>query len=156
MLKFQFLIICMFSINSTLVLAKECFETTTGVTFCRDYTNPKLGESWRDPFGLVWGESMGGGGYDNAVNFYDAVEYCREKGGRLPSRDDFVILQKLFGGKEYQPQIFKHFTRSYWTSTDASEVFHNRYIFNADAGVFYRRLVTSENLAKVMCVMQVD
>ncbi len=52
-----------------------------------------LGESWRDPSGLVWGDLVKkADGSPNYMSWYAAETYCASKGARLPSQAEQKTL----------------------------------------------------------------
>lgn len=88
-----------------------------------------FGESWRDPSGVIWGDmvrEVTGRAYFSSQ--LDANDYCQRGGAELPSREDFVRLQKYMSGppgyrRPYMPQILPNlvqrgtpYSYSYWSS----------------------------------------
>ncbi len=62
-----------------------------GAEFNRDVSQPALGEAYRDPSGLIWGNII------NRMNQYDADKYCKAVGARLPTKSEFEQLAKYLG-----------------------------------------------------------
>jgi hypothetical protein len=57
-----------------------------------------LGESWRDPSGLVWGDLVKkADGSNNYMSWYAAETYCASKGARLPSQAEQAKLGIYLG-----------------------------------------------------------
>jgi len=68
----------------------------SGSIFTRDFTNPKLGEAYRDPSGLVWGEPLKHNGRI-FFNHYAAGFYCDSVQARLPTLTELEQLSIYFG-----------------------------------------------------------
>jgi len=71
--------------------------SSTGAVFTRDTTIPALGEAYKDPSGLIWGSIVTAQGRVNDMNQYDAEKYCKARGTRLPTREEFEQLAKYLG-----------------------------------------------------------
>lgn len=65
---------------------KDVKISTKGFLFIRDKNHPRMGEAWRDPSGLVWGEPKYAG------SLKQAISYCHGIGAELASGDDFTNL----------------------------------------------------------------
>jgi len=86
--------------------------TKTGQVFTRDTCNPRLGEAWQDPSGMIWSDIAKK--YDGTPRFLTlagAEKYCKDLGAKLPSVHDFIRLRGYMGAKSgssegYLPQIF--------------------------------------------------
>lgn len=93
-------------VASTLIFAAYAnadHTANTGAIFTRDRSNPRLGEAYRDPSGLIWGEVI-----TPSMNQRDAENACKNIGARLPTRDEFLSLWTYLGGgseKGYSPYI---------------------------------------------------
>jgi len=143
----------------------------TEVIWTRDTTtNPRLGEAWRDPSGMIWGDIvMDQAGDDISMNHKNATEYCKSIGAKLPSKEDFIRLREYFGAlpgsdKGYFPQVLPHLTyleqgktvRGYalWSSSFLPYDLDHVSIFNSYYGEFdhyYRHWVGYHN--PVRCVV---
>jgi|GEM_PF-3380684 len=118
-----------------------------------------LGESWRDPSGLIWGEVLHEDGGKSAwkVSQDHAADHCREKGARLPTQNEYARLRQwLTSGKgkkaAYRADILPQLDAgSFWTETSREGVESGAYIFNADDGDFSYEERNSEK-ALVRCV----
>src|SRR5262245_5346979 len=84
-------------------------ESITGAVFLSDTSLPGLGNAFRDPAGLVWGdtlnlrdgkeeESMPGDGPASSLSQPEADAYCKNLGARLPTRVEFERLYVDLGG----------------------------------------------------------
>lgn len=96
---------------------EQRISLSTGAIFTRDNSNPKLGEAYRDPSGLIWGATVTVRGAPNYINpidpkykrQYDAMavaEDCKNIGARLPTMEEFEQLAKYLGlgsPKGYSP-----------------------------------------------------
>jgi hypothetical protein len=60
-----------------------------GTTFKRDHRYPALGEAYRDPSGLIWGDTVFTDGEMKPVTQAEAQRICWDMGARLPSEADF-------------------------------------------------------------------
>lgn len=74
-------------VTGTNVYSQEIHETNTGAQFIRDFSMPALGEAYRDPSGLIWGEAV----KDESdkllkVSAQQAIAYCENIGFRLPTQ----------------------------------------------------------------------
>ena len=119
--------------------------------FIHDTTNAALGEAWRDPSGMIWGNVVKTG--DDWVIYMDqqhASSHCESIGAQLPSREDFARLRgymgatteasEYFGGTGYKPQVLPNLYRihrgrpvsiNFWSALAQSD--------SALADVFYGR-----------------
>lgn len=119
-----------------------------------------LGESWRDPSGLIWGEVVHVEESKNPqkVSQDRAVEVCHEKGARLPTRAEYSQLRKWLTsghGKKaaYRADILPGLDAgSFWTETSREGVETGAYIFHADDGDFSYEERSSEK-ALARCVI---
>jgi len=91
--------------------AKETVVSTTGAVFVRDYTHPQLGEAWKDPSGMIWGDTVRDGSEGKEMLHDEATKYCKTIGAQLPSREDFVRLRKYMGAK--YPNVVRYERRDY-------------------------------------------
>jgi len=137
------------------LVAKGEIETqvsNAGYEFTRITDRPKLGEAWKDPSGLIWGDlvvsSNGKGIY---MKHKEAEAYCQSIGARLPSSADYDHLSKFFywGRKNLQSDfadsngfkqtILPHLDfidnggRLYWSSTPSTSG-HHFYVFDSIKG----------------------
>jgi len=87
----------------------ETQTTKTGAVFTLDRSNPYLGEAWKDPSGLIWGDiarkrpaldyfcyEVKEGEVCN-MSHEAAITYCRIIGGRLPTVREFAQLGVYMG-----------------------------------------------------------
>ncbi len=83
--------------------------SVTGAIFTRDTSNPKLGEAYRDPSGLIWGSVVKTSqGATKHMNEYDAKRYCESIGARLPTKVEFEQLARYLGqgtAEGYDPYL---------------------------------------------------
>src|SRR3989338_111232 len=72
----------------------ESHVSVTGAIFAQDSSNPKLGEAYVDPRGLVWSEVSRNDDdlQIKKMNFFDASKDCFEKEARLPTRKEYLQL----------------------------------------------------------------
>ena len=64
--------------------------------FTRDMSNPGLGEAWKDPSGMIWGDKMSIQ-YGGLNEHKEAKEICKLAGAKLPSKADFIRLNNYMG-----------------------------------------------------------
>jgi len=70
-----------------------------GCKFTRDNFNPALGETWKSPNGVPWGElEINADGSPLFVNIEKANKVCSDKGGRLPTQEEWKELAACFDG----------------------------------------------------------
>lgn len=136
--------------------------TTTGAIFIRDYSYPALGEAYRDPKGLVWGDiakkTEGIVSFMNLMNHTDATNYCASIGARLPSKAEFTRLREYMGGlsrtdgdeegysdERYSAQVLSSFSDDFFWSSSVNPNTSDRldafFAFNSLSGrisYFYR------------------
>lgn len=120
--------------------------STSGAVFTRDYSYPALGEAYKDPSGLIWGDVPR---YDidpkkkylystDQILFNrqsDAVDYCKKINARLPTEADYIRLVRYLGSTDtdgsyiwrYNPYladgkttVLPNMLGNYWTSTQRS------------------------------------
>ncbi|MCX6123615.1 MAG: hypothetical protein NTV34_02525 [Proteobacteria bacterium] len=99
---------------------QEPRTTLSGYVFARDTSNPKLGEAWRDPLGMIWGDIvLKADGSHARFNLKDATEYCKNIGAQIPTVDDFGRLSDYLGRlvpgatAGYKPQILPNLTQTF-------------------------------------------
>ena len=102
-------------------------ETNTGAVFTCDDSYPDLGEAWRDPRGLIWGDVVIVEDTDenpHYMNYAEATDYCISIGARLPSRAEFTALRQDMGAQSgtyrgYTAQILPNLSYLYafWSSS---------------------------------------
>ena len=103
-------------LGASTTIVPETKVTKTGQIFTRDTSNPKLGEAWRDPSGMIWGDIVKNkDGSARLMNQKDAIDYCKSIDLELPSSKDFVRLREYMGAKsgsnaDYAPQILPKLT----------------------------------------------
>ena len=93
-------------------------------TFTRDTSFPALGEAWKDPSGMIWGDIVKVEDIFT-MNHFQADLLCKKVGAELPSREDFVRLREYMGavprsGSEngYKAQVLPHLLKyRFWTSS---------------------------------------
>ena len=83
---------------SNSVFAQGGSETRTcdkNIIYTKTSEYPALGthEVWKDPRGLVWGET----GNMGKINHQDAVSYCKMIGARLPTAEEFDLFRQDMG-----------------------------------------------------------
>lgn len=67
--------------------------------FIRETKFPQLGEAWRDPSGIVWGDVvLDEAGQFKNMKYKDAESYCKKLGARLPTDIETErLLRSYFG-----------------------------------------------------------
>ncbi len=91
------------SLANTMSHLEETKVTENGHVFTRDYSNPKLGEAWKDEYGTIWGNQP----KSLMLSHKEATEYCKSIGARLPSDEEFSRLYSYMlekGSFKYKPQ----------------------------------------------------
>lgn len=132
--------------------------TNTGAAFSQDTTFLLLGEAWRDPNGLIWGDTVTESGRDiRPMNYPDANHYCASIGARLPTKDEFNKLREYMGWTSeggYSPQVLPHFSDYYWfwSSTPFPDDPDFAYGFSSFQGEFDYDLIN--NAYAVRCVLR--
>jgi hypothetical protein len=121
-----------------------------------------LGESWRDPSGLVWGDLVKK--VDGSISYmseYAAETYCASKGARLPSQAEQAQLGIYLGAKKldknstdgtpvydksgnvlfrydyhgYQAKILPHLAYAWiWSNTPHPRGSDGAFVFGGDYG----------------------
>ncbi len=93
------------------VLARKNIDTkisAAGFKFVLDTSNPKLGEAYMDPSGLVWGSLAKQNGEIIRMSEDDAESYCEDIGAHLPTEPEFKQLAIYLGRQTasgYSPLI---------------------------------------------------
>ncbi len=124
-------------------------------TFTRDTSIAALGEAWRDPSGMIWGDIVKND--DHSIRYmdqYQATTYCKSIGATLPSLEDFARLRRYMGattaasehsGWGYTPQVLPNLVRtpngrivsnSFWSSSVHPGDSSDAYAFNGRSGDF--------------------
>lgn len=126
----------------------QALRTVTGTILVRDNSRPELGEAWRDPSGLIWGEPLKAADFHRykgeatvylsregflVANHEVATKACQDLGARLPTLEEFERLRDYLGGEHaYIPFGLTHLVTTmktllppppivgmdYWSSTD--------------------------------------
>jgi hypothetical protein len=119
----------------------EVVATADGTPFEKITWITSLGEAWRDPAGIVWGDILSSS--DGTVVYMmqnEASALCEIVGARLPTKEEFMELRKFLGafGVEmiagYTPQILPNLNGHYfWTSSEIRGS-DDVYIFNGTTG----------------------
>ncbi len=103
----------------------ETRTTKTGAVFTRDRSHPDLGDAWRDPSGLIWGdivknedgtvrkmvqssEWMKESGGSLPEGELGAEEYCESIGARLPLKEEFTRLREYMGAQPGTLEGYSH------------------------------------------------
>ena len=98
--------------------------TIKGCKFKRDTFNPALGETWKSPRGTVWGElELNTDGSPVLANIEKAFNLCSSKGGRLPTRDEWMELAACFDGFEENTAPFRNLNVKNIWSLDNNDLF---------------------------------
>lgn len=132
--------------------------TNTGAAFSQDTSLLLLGEAWRDPSGLIWGDTvMESGKMLRSMNYADASRYCVSIDARLPTKDEFSRLREYMGWTSeggYSPQVLPHFSEYYWfwSSTPFPDDPDFAYGFSSFQGEFDYDLIN--NAYAVRCVLR--
>ena len=85
--------------------------TKTGAVFIRDRSLPALGEAWRDPRGLIWGDIIkraDGTGTVRSMNHDNATAYCDSIEARLPTKEEFIQLREYMGARAGTDEGYSH------------------------------------------------
>jgi hypothetical protein len=119
----------------------EVVEAADGTPFEKITWITSLGEAWRDPSGIVWGDIVRGP--DGEVVYMtqnQAFASCEMIGARLPTQKEFMELRKFLGAfgvdmiAGYTPQILPNLDRHYfWTSSEIRGS-DDVYFFNGTTG----------------------
>jgi hypothetical protein len=119
----------------------EVVEAADGTPFEKITWITSLGEAWRDPSGIVWGDIVRGP--DGEVVYMtqsQAVTACEMMGARLPTQKEFMELRKFLGAfgvdmiAGYMPQILPRLEGHYfWTSSEIRGT-DDVYVFNGTTG----------------------
>lgn len=127
--------------------------TTSGHRFIREYSNEDLGEAWRDPSGMIWGDIVRyRDGKIAEPDKPEAVRLCKEAGGELPTAEDFERLRSYFGAtveseKGFAPQVLPNFgtakdaksaPRHFWTRTPPHDQSY-AFVFDDRMGKLFTR-----------------
>jgi len=151
-------------VGATAITGAETKTTKTGHVFTRDTSNPKLGEAWRDPSGMIWGDIVKkADGTPHFMNHKDATAYCKSIGAELPSgwqssqnksnggqNSDFVRLREYMGATSgsydgYTPRVVPNLThvqggetgsRYFWSSSVLPDDSNYAYVFDGRYGAF--------------------
>lgn len=104
--------------------------SANGSVFVRDRKYPELGEAYRDPSGLIWGDIVKDKNGDTRITQTDGKKYCESIGARLPTEQEFRNLQKYLAVKfnkitSYMPcvadrsnfDVLPGFSGSHWWSS---------------------------------------
>lgn len=149
-------------VGATAITGAETKTTKTGHVFTRDTSNPELGEAWRDPSGMIWGDIVKkADGTPYFMNHKNATAYCKSIGAELPSgwessqnksnggqNSDFVRLREYMGATSrsnegYAPQVLPNLThvqdgetrnRYFWSSSVHPDYSNYAYVFNGRYG----------------------
>lgn len=104
----------------------------SGHVFTKVSHLPKLGESWRDESGLIWGDVYfetynlsaqdpdKKGRFDKGLTYRESVSYCKSIGARLPTWNEFTRLARFLGAGSptgYVAEILPALNHVYFTST---------------------------------------
>jgi hypothetical protein len=98
-----------------------------GVSFSCDKRNPSLGEAWRTPTGVVWGEAVKEtNGTLKPMTLTQADQYCRSIDAELPTKSDYLTMLGDLENSYYlrdgktgmMPDLA--ISRWFWTSTSAT------------------------------------
>jgi hypothetical protein len=140
-----FLILTVLTTGFQVWAADATRTSSTGTVFVLDSTFPTLGEAYRDPSGLVWGDlAVTDHGALHTTQF-NAETYCSTRGARLPTRAEFQRLAQYLG--EGSAKGFSPFTTDgetdmflgfhylwYWSSTGTWISDDFRYVFYGNTG----------------------
>ncbi len=127
----------------------------TVVTWTRDTSNPELGEAWRDPSGMIWGDVKRKG-----ISQDVAIEYCTRIGAKLPSKYDFIRLREYLGAMSgsiggYDPQdVLPNSVKgiNFWSSTGYWYGTAQAYYFNARTGELDYEYIVRSGYFSARCV----
>lgn len=75
-------------------------ETNRGAVFTCDTSHSDLGEAWRAPNGLIWGDIVKK--TDGTIHHMDhdeATNYCGSIAAYLPSDEEFIQLREYMGAR---------------------------------------------------------
>lgn len=142
----------------------EAKATTMGAIFTRrtdlevqaDFKIKFPGEIWQEPGnGLLWFDTA-----PDEMTWEDAMKYCKDRGARLPSREDYIRLREWMGAKKgtadaqipegYKAQVLPHFNdRRFFSSSGTSNSEVAAFINGNDGGVYW---VYKSGRRSVRCV----
>ena len=120
--------------------------SVTGAVFTRDTSNLALGEAYRDPSGLIWGNVVTTPqGKIERMTQYDAEKYCQSIGARLPTVEEFEQLAKYLGkgtAEGYDPYLTDGKTEilpeiadyAFWSASVNSNYRGDSWIFGSSNG----------------------
>ncbi len=99
------IVVVLFSIalSSPMAIATQSIRNSqrvsvTGAVFTREISNPALGETYRDPSGLIWGSNVTTPqGKIKYMTQHDAEKYCQSIGAQLPTKEEFKQLATYLG-----------------------------------------------------------
>lgn len=77
--------------------AERRISLSTGAIFERDRSNPKFGEAYRDPSGLIWSQII-----SSSMELPNAVDACKKIDARLPTIQELKNLRIYLG---YDSQV---------------------------------------------------
>lgn len=137
-----------FDIESAMPSQNERIAMNTGDVFVRDTSNAALGEAYRDPKGMIWGDiAKKPDGNPIYMTHAAATQYCENKGASLPTREDFLRLRRYLGyhtgdgysslatdGKDILPGLSGKW---FWSSSVHPYGSDYAYFFSGSRGVMY-------------------
>lgn len=106
-------------------------KTKSGGKFTRvnDRRFAHLGASWKDEeTGLIWSHGAG-----QKMNQADAIKFCKELGGELPTKEMFEALS----GKKGQNLFSDNSNKYWWSSSPVRSYPGNAWVLNVSNGLFY-------------------
>lgn len=123
----------------------ETRATTTGDIFKRDRSHPSsLGEAWKDPNNLIWGDIVKrSDGRVYEVKHSTATDYCTSMGLRLPTREEFIQLREYMGARfeyfgDYRPQVLPNLSGHWFWSSSVNPNGSEAYVlWGTSGGVYY-------------------
>jgi len=111
-------------------------HTITGAVFTCDRTQIYLGDAWRDPSGLIWGDiARNVKGEAQYMKHAVATDYCVSIGARLPTMEEFTQLREYMGWgtpQGYVPQALPNLSNyGFWSSPHSGD---SAYFFDGSGG----------------------
>lgn len=108
-------------------------SSSTGAIFER-VEGGNFGESWKGPDDLIWSDRILEDKYPYDHDHYEAINICRDLGGRLPTLEEFVRAEEN-GFREILPNIKNIFWLGTLERVDPKDaIFARAYVFNGDTG----------------------
>ena len=161
----------LFSISTFAQVENESLNTdtviiTTGANglsykFIKDTSIPNLGEAWKDPSGMIWGDiAKNADGSIRYINQINADKYCKSINANLPSDEDFIRLREYLGAVPnseradgYTPQVLPNLIdNNFWASPVVTDPRTLAYVFKGSSGILGYVFHGPDDVSSVRCV----